>query len=275
MSGSVLGMNSGTNSGATSGPRFTALVVEDEWPARNYLVELLENSGRAQVLGAVANLREAREALSGVASFDVAFVDMHLTGDGPEAGMALVREFASRAGAPAFVLATAFKQHALEAFEHGVIDYLVKPFTEERVQRCLERLAERRPPRAAEAAVNEPTRIVARNGRSIVFLDRAEVLAFEASERLTFVHTLAGRFDVDLSLAQIEQMWGAALVRVHRSWLVNLPFVRELGRDEGDTWIFVGSGLAEQGQGLRIPVARERATALRELLLAGSAGVRR
>ena len=62
-------------------------------------------------------------------------------GDGPFAG----REgWPERTGAPMFVLATAYEDHALEAFDLGVVDYLLKPFSEERVVQCLRRLHERR-----------------------------------------------------------------------------------------------------------------------------------
>jgi DNA-binding LytR/AlgR family response regulator len=257
-----------------SSPSLRALVVEDEWPARNYLVELLEASGQARVVGAVATIAEAEQALdpkNGLA-VDVAFVDVNIVGSGNEAGIELVRTRKNTPGAPAFVLATAHKHHALEAFDLGIVDYLVKPFTEVRVLHCLERVAGRRGPSEESAA---STRVVARHGRSLVFLEQNEVLAFEASERLTFVHTLQGRFDVDLSLSNIETTIGKQLVRVHRSWLVNLRFVRELGREGNETWLFVGTGLAASGQGIVVPVARERAQALRDTLLDGATGVRR
>jgi two-component system, LytTR family, response regulator LytT len=115
-----------------------ALVVEDEWPARNYLVELLEMSRAAQVVGAVATVAEAREALQTSAglSVDVVFVDVQLAAEaGDKAGLELVRTLARSHPGLRFVLATAFEQHALEAFDLGVVDYLLKPFTEERVRK--------------------------------------------------------------------------------------------------------------------------------------------
>ncbi|MFL5309529.1 MAG: hypothetical protein ACJ79H_03640, partial [Myxococcales bacterium] len=58
-----------------------ALVLEDEWPTRNYLVKLLEGSGNAEVIGAVATLDQAREALAG-SPVDVVFVDVRLAATG-------------------------------------------------------------------------------------------------------------------------------------------------------------------------------------------------
>jgi DNA-binding LytR/AlgR family response regulator len=274
-----------------------ALVVEDEWPARNYLVELIEGTGLAEVVGAIATVDEARAVLAaahpaarqpgGSVSVDVVFADVQLVADGDAAGLELVRELSRAPGAPLFVLATAFKDHALEAFELGVADYLLKPFTEERVEACLERLHARRAgPTSPEPA--RPARIVARRGRGLVFLDPSEVWAFEAADRLTSVHTAHGTFDVDLSLSAIEASRGRTVARVHRNWLVNAGHIKRLDRDGNETTIFVGVDLAAAESdgatatdraavksGLTVPVARERAQGIREMLLSNAMGVRR
>jgi DNA-binding LytR/AlgR family response regulator len=248
-----------------------ALVVEDEWATRNYLVELLQAGGDADVIAAVASADEARQVLDqpGFGAIDVAFVDVHLVGSAvDDEGLALVRAYAPRDGAPRFVLATAYSEHALEAYDLGVGDYLLKPFTESRVAACLARLRARSPRRAPAAA---PTRIVARRKRALVFLRPDEVWAFESAERLTYVHTARGCFDVDLSLAAIEQSFGRALLRVHRSWLVSAERVCELEGASGEMELVVG---APGEAGLRVPVARDRAPHVREALLGDATGIR-
>lgn len=251
--------------------KFRVLVVEDEWVARNYLVELLEGSGQARVVGAIDNVRDAQQILETQANdLDVAFVDINLVGAGERAGLDLVHRFAGSSNAPAFVLATAFRQHALEAFAAGVVDYLVKPFTEERVHACLSRIARLR----AEPRRMGSGRVVARKGKSLIFLESAEIWGFEAAQRLTYVHTRHGRYDIDLSLASVEQSVGRDLTRVHRNWLVHLPSVRELGKEGNEHFIFVGEG-HDKELGIRVPVARERAAAIRELLLEEATGLRR
>jgi two-component system response regulator LytT len=262
--------------------RLRALVVEDEWPARNYLVELLEGSGLAEVVGAVGTADEARQALTAPdrVQLDVVFLDVQLAA-GERAGLDIVRSLADvaagpvsprgREAAPLVVLATASREHALEAFELGVLDYLLKPFSEERVEHCLRRIMERRPTRRESTPA--PQRIVARRKKSLVFLDADEVWAFEAAHRLTFVHTPHGIFDLDLSLAAIEASFGRKLTRVHRSWLVNPTFVKELEREGSDTRLLVGSAVGQPG--VHVPVARERAQELKDLLLANATGLRR
>jgi DNA-binding LytR/AlgR family response regulator len=249
----------------TATAKLRAFIAEDEWPARNYLVRLLEESGLAEVMGAVGTGAEAREAIENAnGAIDVAFVDIELARSGTQSeGLTIVRDLAEAPGAPAFVLATAFAEHALEAYSLGVVDYLLKPFTEERVAACLRRVAARRP---AATEPPRPMRLVARRKKSLVFLSPAEVWAFEAAERLTFVHTPHGRFDVDLSLSSIESSFGRALLRVHRNWLVNASAVKELCLDGGERTLFVGATL-EDPAGLTVPVARERAGAVKERLV--------
>jgi DNA-binding LytR/AlgR family response regulator len=92
---------------------------------------------------------------------------------------------------------------------------------------------------------------------------------------LSFVHSRQGKFDIDLSLAAIETSFGRALVRVHRNWLVNLAFARELDREGNETTLFVGASLGDESQGVRVPVSRDRAQSLRSALLAGATGLRR
>jgi YesN/AraC family two-component response regulator len=100
-------------------------------------------SGQRSAIATVDEARAVLDAGRAGVPVDVLFVDVQLVGDGDRAGLALVRELVRSPGAPAFVLATAFKQHALEAFDLGVVDYLLKPFREERVEACLQRLIAR------------------------------------------------------------------------------------------------------------------------------------
>jgi DNA-binding LytR/AlgR family response regulator len=250
--------------------KLRALVVEDEWATRNDLARMLQASGDVDVVGAIANAESARQALDAAAAegaIDVAFVHVQLVG-GPrdDEGLELVRAYAARPGAPVFVLATAFREHAIEAFELEVLDYLLKPFTEERVERCLARVKARRAPASLAASAR-----ASRRKRALVFLRLDEVWAFESAERLAYVHTARGRYEIDLSLSAVEASIGHTLLRVHRSWLVNLEHVRELEGYGSETELFVGS---DREDGVRIPVSRDRAQAVRETRLSSRMGIR-
>ena len=254
-----------------------ALIVEDEWAARNYLIELVNGSGAAQVLGAVATVEEAQEALRATppgVSIEVLFIDIHLAGHFREdAGLELARAVCALPNGPMCVLATASERHALQAFEVGIVDYLVKPFSQERVNQCLSRLRALRPAQGEASAT--PLRIVARSRKQLVLLKPDEVWAFEAADRLSFVHTTYGRFDIDLSLTALEGSFGPSWIRVHRNWLVNKDYVRGIERDEGDQTLVLGIGIGDKHPVIRVPVARDRAHIVREKLLSDATGVRK
>ena len=147
-----------------------------------------------------------------------------------------------------------------------------------RVHRDPDRVAERIPSLGQEHGKLErevPARIVARRKTSLIFLTLDEVWAIEAANRLAFVHSPFGRFDLDLTLASIEAIWGPLLMRVHRNWLVNVAHIRELGRERGATTLYLGIGSAKSGKGVCAPVARERARQVRDALLSTAAGIRR
>lgn len=250
--------------------RLRALVLEDEWGARSYLVELLLETASVDVVAAVATCEQATQAIA--AGVDVAFVDVNLAGEmQDDAGLRWIRELG--ASAPSVVLTTASDRHGIEAYALGVRDYLLKPFTAARVAQCVERLVERAPSSRAIAA--SPTsgvqRVAARQGQRVVFVRLDELWAFEASSRLTYAHTAKGRFDVDLSLSALEASLGPSLLRVHRSWLVQSAHVAGLDRDGGEMVLRVG----DPDRPIVVPVARDRAGFVRDALLSESVGLRR
>ena len=127
--------------------RLRAMVLEDEPAARRLLVQLIEETELAEVVGVASNVAEALEVLR-AAPVDVAFVDIRLPGG--ESGLDLIRLFgvpdprgqgSSGIHRTLFVLATAVERHTLRAFELGVVDYLLKPLSETRVERSLHRVA--------------------------------------------------------------------------------------------------------------------------------------
>lgn len=240
----------------------SALVVEDEWPARNFLVELLRDSGRFGDIAAVTNVEAAREALA--LGIDVVFVDVRLVDRrGDTSGLDFAKSLASLANPPAVVLATASAEYALDGFEMGIADYLLKPFTLDRLDTCVARLIERRrpaPPRSGNP------RLVARTSNRLVFLDLDGMLAFQAADRLTYLHHVDGTFSVDLSLSALVATLGDRVLRVHRNWLVAPAHVHGLNRLDGELTL-------EVGPALRVPVSRDRAREVRQHLLENTVGI--
>jgi two-component system, LytTR family, response regulator LytT len=247
------------------------LVLEDEWVARNLLVEMIEATGVASVVGAAGSFDDAVAFLNEARSnIDVVFVDIKLVGSAQD-GLALIRQFAELPGAPAFVLATALREHALEAFNMGVVDYVLKPFDDRRVARCIEKL---HAARRAAPEPDRPVRIIARNKRNLVFLMLDEVWALEASEGQTLVHSARGTFDIDLSLDTVASSFGRDFLRVHRNWLVSTAHILELERNAGDSALLLGSRVLGTTT-VRVPIAKDRAANLRTHLMQEGIGIRR
>jgi hypothetical protein len=109
----------------------------------------------------------------------------------------------------------------------------------------------------------------------LLFLDPAEIWAFEAASRKTYVHCALGRFEIDQSLAELERMLGRGLLRVHRNWLVDRSHVRELRRLRAPMILFVGIYDGGEALGVEVPVSRERSHPVREALFTGAIGLRK
>lgn len=231
-------------------------ILEDEWVARSYLSELVTLSGLGRIVGAFEFAADLEAVLLSQDFCDVAFIDIRLEPN-PTAGIALVKKFAGHRPVPHFVFATAQPEHALDAWELGVSDYLLKPYSPERVTRCLARITNAR----QRSVAPMPDRLVARKKRNLVFLDLEDIVAFEAQDRAILVHSGGEMYEVDLTLATLESTFGDHFKRVHRNWLVPLAHVRELRRDEGEMMLLVGANH------LQVPVSREKAHEVRESLL--------
>ena len=127
-------------------------------------------------------------------------------------------------------------------------------------------------PCAWTATTNE--RIAARRRTALVILETRDVWAFEAKDRLCFVHSVLGCFDVDLSLLEMERALGSSFIRIHRRWLVNVANIRELQGGYRGCRLWVASLATERGKGVRVPVSRESVRDVKRKLLEGTVGLR-
>jgi two-component system, LytTR family, response regulator LytT len=241
-----------------------AVLLDDERAARSYLAELLSSIEGVAVVGAFESAAPVLDLLEQGESVDVVFVDIELGGTpGDTSGLAVAERIARTTPAPHLVLATAHPQHALAGFALGAVDYLVKPWARDRIDQCIARIRESRPARGAS-----PERVAARSGKGIRLIPIEEVLAFEAADRLTFVHTERDRLTLDLTLAVISSAFGERFARVHRQWLVATEQVRELQTTVTGLQLLLG-------ERLYAPVSSERTREVRELILQGTLGLRR
>jgi DNA-binding LytR/AlgR family response regulator len=196
-----------------------ALIVDDEAPARAELRYCLERVGGVDVVGEAASVREAL-ALATHVTYDVVFLDINM----PDlSGMDAARELATWPSRPAVVFVTAHDDHAIQAFTVDAVDYLLKPISEDRLARCVQRLAALRGDVRRGGPGDLQKVPVIRRGETLL-LDHEDVLYAEAERDTSWIHTAAGeRLLSARSMRELEDALPATVFfRVHRSHLVNL-----------------------------------------------------
>jgi DNA-binding LytR/AlgR family response regulator len=221
----------------------TALIADDEAHLAEHLrSRLVSLWPELQVLPLAANGLEALRAIEEDAP-QVAFLDIRMPG---LTGL----ELAGRLdGCTHVVFVTAFDQYAVEAFDRDAVDYLLKPVTDDRLAKCVERLrrklaAAEKPPaleevvarlaRALPAAAGKLRWIRALKGEVVQQIAIDEVLYFQASDKYTCVITREGESLIRMPLAELAaQLDGETFWQVHRSTLVNMNEVAATRRDLG------------------------------------------
>ena len=245
------------------------LIVDDEPIARRVLREELESFTEVEVVGEAEN---GKEALSQIAKLkpDLVFLDLQIP---VMDGFEVVRNLRG-APLPVIVIVTAFDQHAIQAFEAGAIDYLLKPVSEARLGKAVQRakalygkpleVAESLAKIASAPEPSSPTKInkiVGRSGAEYFLLDSTEVLAFQAEGELVWIITSKNRFLATQTLRTIEErLKGLPFQRVHRNAIVNVNHVRKMAAISSQRWLLTLSNQQE------LIVSKRQAHNVREVL---------
>jgi len=232
---------------------FTVVIVDDEPPARRTLQLLLAAQGDFHVAGEAGNGIEALELIDRLRP-DLLFLDVQMPGLD---GFDVLRHLGGRMPA-GVVFVTAWDQYALRAFEAHALDYLLKPFTDERfgdvLARARKALADRdlsdveRRLTALIEGVNRSqawTRpIVLHDGARTFVVPPAEIEWIQAQDYCIRVHAGSRQPLVRQSLKTIQAVLNPdTFLRVHRSAIVNLEHVREVrSLPSGDQELVMASG---------------------------------
>lgn len=228
------------------------LVADDEPLLR---AELCEALARLWPEARIVEAEDGIEALSLAREMapQVAFLDIRMPGlDGLE----LARVFQARTHV---VFVMAFGEHALQAFDEGAVDYVMKPVSMERLARAVERARARiagMPAPAAgpvsQARAQPPAWLQATVGNTIHFIDLADVVYFCADAKYTRVVTDAMEAHIRLSLKELaESLDGAAFWQIHRGYMVAVKRIAAAARaEDGTLWVQL------RGHGARLPVSQ-------------------
>lgn len=227
------------------------LIVEDEPLVRQRLLRLCaELAGSRARFDAVPDLDAAEERLQR-SVYDGLLLDLNLAG---EDGFELLRR--AVAGRYHCVVVSAHRERALQAFEHGVLDFVPKPFSRDRLGQALERLLDAGRYRSGQARYLGIWRA---QGTALVEL--RDVMWIRADGDYSQLRLRDGRDELhDKSLASLGSVLPPDFVRCHRSYLVNLRHVRSLHAGSGSRYWLV---LAD---GTELTVGRAHVAALRSEL---------
>jgi two-component system, LytTR family, response regulator len=248
------------------------LVVDDEALARERLIELLGHEQGVEVIGIADNGAAAVEAIRSQQP-DLVFLDVQMPG---KTGLDVVRDVGVDA-MPATIFVTAFDQYALRAFELAALDYLVKPFDDERFEQAFHRarrlielrdmgklreqlLAVLQQRGAEDSPASRPTEsapyleriaVEMRGKVRVVPVDQIDYIT--ASGPYAELHTGERTHLIRETMQTLEERLDPRqFIRIHRSAIVRLPLVETLHKGAGGDYEVQLKG------GLRLPVSRSR-----------------
>lgn len=236
----------------------SAMIVDDEAPARSELRYILEETGRVDGIDEAASAREAVEKIIENRP-DVLFLDISMP---KTTGMQLAEALHKLKNPPAVVFVTAYSEYAVNAFDVDAVDYLMKPVETERLGTALDKVEARAVP-AAPASHTPQERIPVEKGGRKVLVPVDQIRYIEAKDDYSCIYTGNDRFLSTISLAQLENRLAPhGFFRVHRGYIVNLEHVEDVE--------VVSSGILQLGlDGIpdkKISVSRRRVVQLKRAL---------
>ncbi|USX29128.1 response regulator [Oxalobacteraceae bacterium OTU3CINTB1] len=243
------------------------LIVDDERPARDKLRRML---ALEPDIGAIEEARDGIEALEMLQAFapDVLLLDIQM----PEiSGLDVAASLPSPA--PLVVFVTAYDDYAIRAFDANAIDYLLKPYDQQRLQRALRRVRERlgvtvpATPTLATAPSPQPLPAITqllvpeRGGTRIVKVEQIQWI--ETADNYVVLHTADGDPLMRQTLAGLIEKLGPRFLRCHRRAAVRLDWISSVqALDKGDCELVLRSGA-------RVPCSRQYRAELMERLQTG------
>ena len=275
-------MNTSENDG------LVVLAVDDEEPALMELAYLLEQDQRVGTVLRASDAIAALRILTGgdrvdlggfgggtpptglpapakQSDVDVLFLDIRMPGlDGLELANVLSRYVIP----PSVVFVTAHDDRAVEAFDVGAVDYLLKPLRPERLYASLSRILSSRgttvPVEPATDEEGDDEVIPVELAGTTKLVQRSTVRWVEAQGDYARLHTTEGSHLVRIPLSVLEERWSdAGFVRIHRSYLVALPLITELRLAGSGYVVRLGSG----GDVAELPVSRRHTRELKDRLV--------
>jgi two-component system LytT family response regulator len=240
------------------------VIIDDEPLARSIVKEYLQKHPQVEIM------QECNDGFEGLKAIqqhqpDLIFLDIQMPKINGFEMLELIEQ------PPAVIFATAFDEFAIKAFEAHAIDYLLKPFNQERFDKAINKFKEQKATSTEKAtqdlletasqSPSQNNRIVVKNGSKIKIIPVHEVQYLEAADDYVKVHTGEGYFLKNKTMNHFEQtLDGQQFVRSHRSYIVNVQQITRIDPYEKDNHVAI------LRSGIKVPVSRTGYVRLREVL---------
>ncbi|MGI9953164.1 LytTR family DNA-binding domain-containing protein [Moorellaceae bacterium AZ2] len=248
-----------------------ALIVDDEYPARQELRFMLQEFKDVEIVGEATNAKEALSLISAL-DYTVVFLDINMPGMN---GLELSRAIQERPNPPLVIFVTAYEEYALQAFEVNAVDYLLKPFEPRRLRQALEKVRrlleqgqtphqvttrEASSQEKVEATLNRIP--VEKDGKTLL-LDQDELYYAYTQDDSVYLKTFAEHYSSRFTLKELlTRLDSKVFFRTHRCYIVNLTKVKEIVPFFNGTYTLILS----DKQHSEVPVSRNQAGPLKARL---------
>jgi len=253
--------------------KISALIVDDEQPARDELAYLLKQIPDVEIIGQGKNGVEAVSLIRELGP-DLVFLDVQMPGLD---GFGVIKKLLDRNGRmPYFIFVTAYDHYAVRAFEVNAVDYLLKPIERNRLDKALQRVSAML--EASEAAFQkldrlvhmieerpmQSSKLVVKSGNRMVLVDSSDIIYATIEDGV--IRIVTKDLDGQSNFRTVEELQNNLdpniFWRAHRSYLVNINRIKEVV-----PWFKSSYQLKMQDRHeTEIPVSRAQTRRLRELL---------
>ncbi|WP_435952646.1 LytR/AlgR family response regulator transcription factor [Dryocola sp. BD626] len=238
------------------------IIVEDEVLAQQELNWLIKEHSQMEI---VATFDDGMDVLKYLQhhEVDAIFLDINIPSLD---GVLLAQNISKFAHKPFIVFITAWKEHAVEAFELEAFDYILKPYQESRIIGMLQKLEaayqQQTAPHAASQTGRENVTINLVKDERIIVTDINDIYYAEAHEKMTFVYTRREAYVMPMNITEFcSRLPESHFFRCHRSYCVNLSKIREIEPWFNNTYI-----LRLRDLDFQVPVSRSKVKEFRQLM---------
>ncbi|MCF6462839.1 LytR/AlgR family response regulator transcription factor [Clostridium sp. Cult1] len=248
------------------------IVVDDETPAREELIYMLEKFRDFKVIGEASHGVEALKLNENLKP-DLIFLDIQM----PKLnGIDVARKIYEGIHRPYIVFVTAYEKYALEAFEVNAMDYILKPICEERLEKGMKRIianigkgekgyVDRLNTLIQDIRNKEEdaiTRICVHDMGKLIPLDLKEIIYATVEDRNTVIISTKGKFEINYTLSELcEKLDKSTFFRSHKSFLINLDYIEVI-----EPWFNSTFNVILRDTDMKIPVSRSQSKEFKELM---------